>query len=216
MERFSFDKLKDMQKAAARQASLEPTLEKDDIKYVAGFDIAYRDNKCVVAAVVFDFKTLKIVEKKHLIAKAPMNYVPGFLAFRAGPPICQIYYDLEYEPDILMIEGSGLAHPEYCGLATFVGVELGKPAIGVAKNLLAGDLKGDDIILEGEIVGKQVKTREYANPVLVSPGHMMSVELAADIVKHFIVPPHKMPEPIHVAHRHAKKMSKELKVTVKN
>jgi deoxyribonuclease V len=110
-----------------------------------------------------------------------------------------------------MIEGHGIAHPERSGLATFVGVELAKPTIGVAKRLLVGEIKEDNIVIENDIVGKSVKTKEYANPLLVSPGHLISIEQAAELVKNWVIPPHKMPEPIHAAHRLAKKVAKENK-----
>jgi len=208
-EKFSFGKLKDMQYQVAQQAVLEDGITPEEIKYIAGFDVAYQGDKCFCAAVVLDYKTLQVVEKKVVVTKVPMNYVPGFLASREGPPICQAYYDLEYEPDVILVDGHGIAHPVRSGLAVFVGVELGKPCIGVAKGLLVGEAKDEDIILEGEIVGKLVKTKVYANPLYVSPGNMISIETAAEIVKHCVVPPHKMPEPLHMAHRFADKSLKE-------
>ncbi|VVB81907.1 Endonuclease V [uncultured archaeon] len=210
-EKFSFGKLKDMQSQVAAQVVLEDGIKPEDIKYIAGFDISYQGDNCVCAAVVLDYKTLQVVEKKVVVTKVPMGYVPGFLAFREGPPICQAYYDLEYEPDVILVDGHGIAHPVRSGLAVFVGVELGKPCIGVAKGLLVGEVKDNDIILEGEVVGRLVKTKEYANPLYVSPGHMMSIGTSAEIVKHCVVPPHKMPEPLHLAHRFADKNMKEVK-----
>ena len=115
MQKISFGELKDMQLQIARQFSPEDRIKIDEIRYVAGFDLAYFGNKCVCSAVVLDFKTLEVVERKFLVTKTPMNYVPGFLAFREGPPICQTYYDLEYEPDIIMLDGHGIAHPIHCG-----------------------------------------------------------------------------------------------------
>ena len=211
-EKFSFGKLKDMQVQVAQQVVLEDGIKPEDIKYIAGFDVAYEGDTCFCAAVVLDYKTMQVVEKKVTVTKVPMNYVPGFLAFREGPPICQAYYDLEYEPDVILVDGHGIAHPVKSGLAVFVGVELGKPCIGVAKGLLVGEAKDDVIILEGEVVGKLVKTKEHANPLYVSPGNMISIESSAEIVKHCVVPPHKMPEPLHIAHRFADKSLKEKEV----
>jgi deoxyribonuclease V len=151
-QKVSFGKMKDMQAAIARQFRADDTLKIDEIRYIAGFDVAYVGNKCVCAAVVLDFKTMQVVERKVTVTKPPMNYVPGFLAFREGPPVCQTYFDLEYDPDVLMVDGHGIAHPLKAGLATFVGVELSKPVIGVAKGLLAGEEKDEDLILEGEVV----------------------------------------------------------------
>ncbi len=207
----SFGKLKDQQSQIAQQFSAEDGLKPDEIRYIAGFDVAYFGNKCVCSVVVLDYKTFEVVEKKFLVTKTPMNYVPGFLAFREGPPICQVYYDLECEPDVLIVDGHGIAHPLKAGLATFVGVELGKPTVGVAKTLLVGEEKDGLIMLEGEVVGKAVKTKEHANPLFVSPGNMVSIETAAEIVKHCAIPPHKLPEPLHQAHRFASKVAEKHK-----
>ncbi|HLF54175.1 MAG TPA: endonuclease V [Candidatus Nanoarchaeia archaeon] len=209
--KISFGKLKDMQSQIASQFSADDEIKIDEIKYIAGFDATYFGNKCVCSAVVLDFKTLQVVEKKFLVTKTPMNYVPGFLAFREGPPICQAYFDLEHEPDVLMVDGHGIAHPMKCGLATFVGVELSKPCIGIAKSLLVGEEKDGQILLDGEIVGKTVKTKEHANALFVSPGNFISIETAAEIVKKCVIPPHKMPEPLHAAHRYADKIAEEHK-----
>lgn len=207
MKKISFGNLKDQQAAIAAQIEKEDAVKLDEIRYIAGFDVSYFGNKCVCSAIVLDFKTMEVVEKKFLVTKTPMNYVPGFQAFREGPPICETYFDLECEPDVILVDGHGVAHPMYCGLATFVGVELGKPCIGVAKSLLVGEEKDGQIFLEGEVVGKTVKTKEHANPLFVSPGNMISIETAAEIVKRCAVPPHKMPEPLHQAHRFADKIA---------
>lgn len=204
-------KLKDMQKSVAKRLSLEDAVPLGEVRYVAGFDVSYFGDNCVVAAVVFDFKTMKAVEKKTIVAKAPMNYIPGLLAFREGPLMCQAYYDLEYEPDVLLIDGHGVAHPERCGVAAFVGAELAKPAIGIAKRLLVGEEQNEDIVIDGEVVGKLVRTKEHAKPVYVSPGNSVSVETAAEMVRCCVIPPHKMPEPVHAAHRLADKQAEREK-----
>jgi len=203
--KINFGDLKTMQEQIARQLNLDNSISLDEIRYIAGFDVSYRGDKCYCAAAVINFKTLEIVERKCLVTKVPMNYVPGFLAFREGPPICQLYFDLENEPDVILVDGHGIAHPMHAGLACFVGVELAKPVIGVAKSLLVGEVSGEDILFEGEIVGKLVKSKEHANPLVVSPGNLISVGTAAEIVQKCVVHPHKLPEPLHVAHRLADK-----------
>ncbi len=207
----SFGQLKDQQMQIAKELRIEDDVKIDEIKYIAGFDVSYFGNKCVCSAVVLNFKTFEVVEKKFLVTKTPMNYVPGFLAFREGPPICQTYFDLECEPDVIMVDGHGIAHPLNAGLASFVGAELSKPVIGVAKTLLVGEEKDGQIFYEEQLVGKTVKTKEHANPLFVSPGNLISIETAAEIVKRCVVPPHKMPEPIHQAHRFADKIAEKHK-----
>lgn len=209
MKRVNFAELKDIQKKTAKQVIVEDSF--DDIRYVAGFDVAFVGDKAVVGAAVFDVKEMKLVEKKSLVTKSAMNYIPGLLAFREGPVISQVYYDLEYDPDLLLIDGHGILHPEKCGLATFIGVELAKPTIGVAKSILEGEEKENEVLLDGEVRALKVRTKEHARPLYVSPGHMISLKTAAEFVKKLTVPPHKTPEPLHVARRIAKKAAEELK-----
>lgn len=198
-------KLRGILRAIAKQVSTEDRLKLNDIKTIAGFDVTFFSDKAICAGVVLNFKTMDVLEHKHLLFKPEMTYVPGFLAFREGPAILQLFYDLEYNPDVLLVDGHGIAHPLRAGLACYVGVELGKPCIGVAKSLLVGEIVDDKLMIGTEVRGKLVKTREHAKPVMVSPGHMISVDMAAEIVKKCIVPPHKLPEPLHQAHRLADK-----------
>lgn len=199
-------KLRDIQRKIAKEASSTDEIKPSELKTVAGFDLTYFENKILCAAIVYDLQKKEIVEKKHSISKLPMQYIPGYRAFRDGPAILQTYYDLESEPQVLMILGHGISHPLKCGLATFVGVELGKPAVGVAKKLLAGEIDGEKIKILNETRGELVKTKEHAKPLFVSVGHMISLKNAVDLVKKTNMPPHKLPEPLHLAHRHATKI----------
>ncbi len=200
-------KLRGILRETARQVSTDDAIKPDKIKTIAGFDAAFFGDKAVCAAVVLDFKTMAVIESKCLLAKAEIPYIPGFLAFREGNAIMQAYYDLEHDPDVLMVDGHGIAHPMRAGLACYVGVEAAKPCIGVAKKLLIGEVVDDNVMIGNEIRGKLVKTKEHAKPVIVSPGHLISVETAAEIARKCIVYPHKLPEPLHQAHRLAEKMA---------
>ncbi|RLE45183.1 hypothetical protein DRJ22_04955 [Candidatus Woesearchaeota archaeon] len=211
MKKVNFDELKSIQRKVAKEVLTDDTIKPENIKLVAGFDVAYAKDKAVCACAVMDIKEMKVVERKHIVTKIPMNYVPGFLAFREGPPIAQLFYELEADPDVLLIDGHGIAHPQKCGTASFVGVEVAKPTIGIAKGLLFGEVKDDKIMNGEEIIGALVKTKEHAKPLYISAGHMISLETAIDLVKKLVVPPHKMPEPLHVAHRIADKTAQELK-----
>lgn len=202
--RLNFDKIKVMQKDVANRVTLEG-IKLEGVKYVAGFEVVYSGGDCTVGAAVIDLSTMEVVERKCLDAKQPMNYIPGLNAFRAGPLICQLYYDLEYDPDVILVVGEGVSHPERCGTASFVGVELAKPTIGVAKSYDDKHLENGTFIVDGEVVGKLTKTKEHARPVFVSVGNMIDLDTASEIVGRMIVPPHKMPEPLHVARKVAKK-----------
>jgi deoxyribonuclease V len=207
---FSAAKLRDIQDKFARDVVLEDAISLDKVKKIAGFDVAVHGKQLICGVAVLSYPKLELVEKRVLVKKEPMPYIPTLLAFREGPLILESYYNLESEPDVIMVDGHGIAHPFKAGLACYVGVELAKPTIGVAKSLLVGEQKDGDIVFEGEVVGKAVKTREFARPVFVSPGNMISIETAAELVKKCIQPPHKLPEPIHLAHRLADAKREEL------
>lgn len=209
--RINFSDIRDQQFELAKRVIVDDRISLENIKYVAGFDVAYVGRQVVVAAVVMDFQTLKILEKKHIVVDQEMNYVPGLQAFRDGPAICQLYYDLEYEPDVIVIPSAGIAHPGLAGPATFIGVELAKPTIGCAKSLFEAKVDGENVICEDEIRGKTFKTKEHANELYVSPGHMLSIDTSVEILKKAIVPPHKLPEMLHVARKVAKRAGDDLR-----
>ena len=202
-------KLRDIQRKIAKEVRASDELKLSEIKIVAGFDVTYFNNKILCAAIVYDLEKKEIIEKKHSISKMPMQYIPGYRAFRDGPAILQTYYDLESEPQVMMILGHGIAHQLKCGLATFVGVELAKPTIGVAKKLLAGDIKDNKIKILAETRGELVKTKKQAKSLYVSVGNMMSLKNAVELVKKLNIPPHKLPEPLHLAHKHASALLKK-------
>ncbi len=166
----------------------------------------------VCSAVVVDIsKTpFEVVESKTIKKKAMVPYIPKYTAFRFAPAILELYYALENEPDILFIEGEGIAHPDGAGIASYVGVELAKASIGIATDF-NGEIEGDDLLDEGKIVGKKLQTRQYSKPVFVSIGHLMDLDTAVELVNGTIVPPHKLPEPLHIAQRVANKAAKKIR-----
>jgi len=184
--------------------------EFDEIKLVAGVDQAFNGNEVISAAAVCDYKTMEVIEIKSAIIHTTFPYIPGFLSYREAPAIVEAVSKLENEPDILLVDGQGIAHPRKIGLASHVGLLLDIPTIGVAKNLLCGELKEDKIVLGENTVGFKVSTKNQANPLFVSPGHKVSLKSCIEIVKNCIKLPHKLPEPLHLAHRNANKIRKEL------
>lgn len=204
-------KLRDVQRKIAKEVRTSDEYKREDIKKIAGFDILFFNDKIICAAAVLDAGTFEVLEKKYTISKTPMQYIPGFLAFREGPAIMQTYYSLETEPEVLMMQGHGVAHPLKCGLASYVGVELGKATIGVAKKILVGEIKNRKIIILNETRGEEVITREHAKPLYISAGHMISLKTSVELVKKSTIPPHKLPEPLHEARKLAKKILNEKK-----
>jgi deoxyribonuclease V len=183
--------------------------EFDEIKLVGGVDQAFNGNEVISAAVVCDYKTMKIIEKKSASVCTTFPYIPGYLSYREAPAIVEAVSKLENKPDVLLVDGHGIAHPRKIGLASHVGLLLDIPTIGVAKNLLCGEIKEDKIIIGERIVGFCLTAKEHANPLFVSPGHKVSLKSSLEIVRNCARLPHKLPEPLHLAHRYANKIRKE-------
>ena len=210
-----FKKLKEEQAKLAKKAVLKDDFEK--IEVVGGVDQSYFETKVISAIVLCDYKTNEVREKVYAVSDAKIPYVPGFLSYREGPAIGAAFSKLENKPDILIFDGNGILHPMRCGIATHMGVLLNQPSFGVAKELLLGEQKNGKIFVENEIRGEEIVTREKSKPVFVSSGHKVSLKTSVEIVKKLSVFPHKLPEPLHLAHKYAteirtKIMTGEIKI----
>lgn len=213
-----FDKLKELQKKIADKVVVKDSLKIGDIKTIAGFDLAYYDKKVICAGVILDFKSMEILEKRYTVSEEKFPYIPSFLMFREGPPIIEAYHEFKAEPDVIMIDGGGILHPLKSGVASYVGVSLDKPTVGVTKKLLCGEVHEGKVYLEKDTIegkvkelrGERVETKAGSRPIFVSPGHKISVATAVKIVKNCIHGNHKLPEPLRLAHRYADRVREEL------
>jgi deoxyribonuclease V len=162
----------------------------EDIDTVAGVDIGYRDDTACAAVVVMNLADLKIIEEAVAAKPVQFPYVPGLLSFREGPVILEALDKLKAPPDLLMIDGQGIAHPRRFGVASHIGVLLDMPTIGCAKTRLVGDYEppqrtsGSTSLLTDakETIGAVVRTRTGVKPVFVSIGHLMDLEDSIRVV----------------------------------
>jgi deoxyribonuclease V len=182
----------------------------DEMNYIGGCDQAFVDNQVISAVVVLDAKTLKLIEKKYAVAEAPIQYIPGFLSYRESPAVVEAVSKLQQKPDLMMVDANGILHPRKIGMASHLGILLDMPTIGIAKKLLMGEEKDGKIIVEGETRAIALKTKEHAKPIYVSPGHRVSLKTAAELVKKCLVEKHKMPEPLHEAHKYSNKVRERM------
>jgi deoxyribonuclease V len=224
----STEEMEALQVDIAGAAVLEDALEVTpaDVRageaLVAGVDQAFLDERAVSAVVVCRGET--VVAREHAVTPLSIPYIPGLLAFREGEPIIAALEQLDVEPDLLLVDGSGRIHYREAGLATHVGVCLDVPAVGVAKSLLCGTpsapvdalQEGERVLIEadaemtapgGEVVGYAYQSRQYpdsttVNPLYVSPGHRVSAGTAVDLVA-AAGGEYKLPRPIRLADRHA-------------
>ena len=110
---------------------------------------------------------------------------------------------------MILVSGSGINHPRKIGIASHLGLILNKPTIGVTDKMDLGRIEQGKIMIGLDLAGFEIKTREHANPIFISPGHLITPGAALELVSKSIIYPHKMPEPLHLAHKLGKKKSKE-------
>ncbi|MCP3683455.1 MAG: endonuclease V [bacterium] len=181
----------------------------DKIETIAGCDQAFFGNKIISVVVVCDLD-MNVIEEQSTVLEEHVPYTPGFLFFREGFAVMDAFNKLKKKPDILMVDGSGILHPLRIGMASHLGVVLDQPTIGITKKQMCGELEKDKIMFNKEVRGIKVQTKEHSNPLFVSSGHRVSLKTCVDLVLKSMRHPHKLPEPIHLAHRSANKMKKEL------
>jgi deoxyribonuclease V len=194
------------------------------VQAVAGVDVSIGAQAeppvARAAIVVLTFPALEPLEAA--LAEAPLvfPYIPGLLSFREGPAILAAWPRLQRQPDLVLFDGQGIAHPRGLGIAAHMGLWLGRPTIGVAKSRLYGrhappgpergdraDLHSQDAAahvipaaVPGAVVGAVLRTRPGTNPLYVSPGHLMDVPAAVDFVLRCTTR-YRLPEPTRWAHQ---------------
>lgn len=162
------------------------------LKTVAGADLSLMksENKLICGIVLFSYPDLAEIERVYSVCDEKFPYIPGLLAFREGPAIIETFKKLEQKPDLLIIDGQGIAHPRGFGIACHVGVLLDIPTMGIAKKKLYGDYdvpgekSGSWTPLRskgGEVIGSVLRTRDGKKPVFVSLGHKIDTDSARGI-----------------------------------
>jgi len=204
--------LKKEQHKLASKVELKDLVTKP--KTIGGADCVVVGNKVLAAVVVLEFPSMKLLEKQTAVLYDPLPYHPGFLAYREMPAMIEAFNKLEQEPDVLLVDGSGILHPRRLGIASHLGLALNKPTIGLTKKLIDGKIENSKIYLNKELAGFEIKTKEHAKALYVSPGHLVSLGSCLRIVQQSIKLPHKLPEPLHVAHKVAKKKIKKISDTL--
>jgi deoxyribonuclease V len=178
------------------------------ISRVAGADVAYEKREGLLFAVIvsFSFPSFEILEEHSVSGSVTFPYVPGYLSFRETPILLEAFSRLKRAPDVVLIDGQGIAHPRGLGFAAHVGLFLDIPTIGCAKSRLVGEhppvgeKAGATAPLEyqGRRVGSVVRTRSRVKPIFVSPGHKIGFAESVEIV-FGCVRGYRIPEPTRLA-----------------
>jgi deoxyribonuclease V len=201
-----------IQHELASAVSLFDKVNPADIRTVGGVDNGYvnRDDQFVAfaAVVVMSFPAFEVIETAIGTAPVTFPYVPGLLTFREAPAILDALGKLNTDPDVLLFDGHGIAHPRRFGLAAHMGVVLDWPSIGCAKSKLTGQFQEPDetfgatspLIDGDEIIGTVVRSHSGHSPLFVSPGHRVSTLSATEIALACCDGKTLMPRPTQAAH----------------
>jgi deoxyribonuclease V len=193
-----------LQERLAKEIRLVPLA--NEPATVAGVDAAFDGDRIVAVATLFDFRTLAQRETAHVIQRVTFPYIPGYLSFREAPAMLAAIGKLSQQPGLLIVDGQGIAHPRRMGIASFLGVVLGLPAIGSAKSRLIGDYdepgpeRGSmsPLLHHGERIGTVLRTRTGVRPLFISPGHLVTADEAVKIILR-LAARYRLPEPQRAA-----------------
>lgn len=203
IHKFSISKAHRLQSCLAEKIITEDRLPQK-INYIAGVDVAYAGELAIGAVAVLDYESLELFESRIAKCEVKFPYIPTLLSFREIPPTVACIRKLKLQPDVLLADGQGIAHPYRCGFASHLGLAIRKPTIGVAKSRLIGkptEIAGEEFLVQkGQVISAVVTTKQGVKPVYVSVGHLISLGTAVKIAKH-CTRNSKIPEPILQAHK---------------
>lgn len=202
------------QKKLLSSIQLKNQVNINKLHYIAGVDLAYWKQDdieyAVCCIVVIDFQTKKIVEEQYYKGVIDVPYIPGCLAFREIKLVLEAVKLLENNIELYVFDGNGYLHSRHMGLATYAGILLDKPSIGIAKSYFkienADYTEPDnesfaysDIVINNEIYGRAIRTQKNVKPVFLSIGNKIDIGTATDIVKVLVTKDSHIPIPTRYA-----------------
>lgn len=221
MENSKIEIFEKIQYDLSQNIELENNFNKDNIRLIAGVDLAYweedRKTNAICSICVVDFITKEVIETKFLKDEIKVPYIPGYLSFRELPLILDTFKLLDSEPEIIMFDGNGYLHPRNMGIATHASFYLNKPTIGVAKSyfkiesvnfVMPCDEDGafTDIVINNTIYGRALRTHKGVKPIFISCGNWIDIDTATNITLKLINNESRLPIPVRRADLETKRM----------
>jgi deoxyribonuclease V len=205
------DKAIALQRELAKRVVHEDRL--DEVRHIAGVDMAINEESDMAraAVVLLSYPALEIEERHVYEEPVRMPYIPGLLSFRELPCILGAFDLLKQQPELVMVDGQGIAHPRRLGIASHLGLWLDLPTIGCAKSILIGhheplsEEAGSWVPLKAdrEVIGAALRTRAHVKPMIISPGHRISLETSLRYVL-ACCKGYRLPEPTRLADKLSK------------
>jgi deoxyribonuclease V len=180
-----------------------------DIHTIGGADISLNLYSTTIYAgiILLSFPQLLPVAYSLVKGETFFPYVPGFLAFREVPALVKVWEQMEKKPDVLVVDGHGIAHPRRMGIATHFGTLTGQTSMGCAKNILFGKFEEPGLELgaynpifdKQEKIGYVFRSKSKTAPIYISPGNGLGLENSLQIIRQCIGK-YRIPEPTRLAH----------------
>lgn len=182
-----------------------------DYELVAGADVSnnlYSDT--VYAGVVLLRRSdWSVVEQRGAVGQALLPYIPGLLSFREAPALLEAFRCLEHRPDVVVMDGQGIAHPRRLGIAAHLGLWLQIPCVGCAKSKLWGRYQEpgpqpgawSPLTDRGQVIGRVLRSKVRSNPLFISPGHRIDLDSSVRVVQEALHG-YRLPEPTRQAHNY--------------
>jgi len=190
------------------QIRIEP-LDVRKVRLVAGADISYNRFSDIAHAafVVLDIETLQTVATGIATSRLTFPYIPGLLTFREGLPLLEAWKNLRVDPDVVVFDGQGIAHPRGLGIAAHMGLLIDRPSIGCGKSVLCGHFEGlsseagssAPLVYHGKQIGAAYRTKKDVQPVYISPGYRIDLKSSLKVIQK-CVSRYRIPEPTRQAH----------------
>jgi deoxyribonuclease V len=180
------------------------------VRLFAGTDVAFSPDggQVIAGVVIWDARERVVVEQRVARVACGLPYIPGLLSFRELPGVLAALRKLTIEPQVVLCDAQGVAHPRRLGLASHLGLWLERPTVGCAKSRLCGEYRepgaeqGSQAELRhnGERVGTVLRTRSNVKPLFVSPGHLVDHASAVRLTL-AAAGRYRLPEPTRLAHQ---------------
>lgn len=194
------------------QAELQARVVVDDafgeVGIIAGVEVAHsRFNEVITVAVAaVRYPGYALIERHLVEHRTKFPFIPELLSFRETPAIIEALGLLSVRPDLLIIDGPGVAHPRGLGVASHVGVVLDIPTVGCAKGPSVGSFVEPEVnagsssalVWQGEIIGTVFRSKNRVAPLFVSTGHRVSRQAAARFIQESCQG-YRFPEPTRLA-----------------
>lgn len=174
------------------------------VRFIAGADVGFEQQGEVTRAAIaiLRYPSFELVEYQIARVETSLPYIPGLLSFREYPALLAAWAQLQQRPELVFVDGQGIAHPRRLGVASHFGLLVDVPTIGVAKSRLCGHFQPlesangavQPLIDGDEQLGWVWRSKTRCNPLFISPGHRVSVASALTWVQRCMAG-YRLPEP---------------------